>query len=66
MNLTQNTRELAERWHATKVHWRDAKALEFEKQYLEALPGMVSKTCVMLSELETLMKKIRKDCEQTY
>jgi hypothetical protein len=40
MNLTQNTRELAERWHATKVHWRDAKALEFEKQYLEALPGM--------------------------
>ncbi|MFM2169058.1 MAG: hypothetical protein RIS79_3429 [Verrucomicrobiota bacterium] len=66
MNLTQNARELAERWHATKVHWRDSKALEFEKQYLEALPGMVNKTSVMLSELETLLKKIRKDCEQTY
>lgn len=66
MNLTPNARELAERWHATKVHWRDAKALEFEKQYLEPLPGMVSKASVMMNELETLIKKIRKDCEQTY
>jgi hypothetical protein len=66
MTLTQNARELAERWHATKVHWRDAKALEFEKLYLESLPGMVSKASVMMNELETLIKKIRKDCEQTY
>ena len=28
MNLIQNARELSEHWHATKVHWRDAKALE--------------------------------------
>ena len=66
MNLTQNARELAERWHATKVHWKDSKALEFEKQYLEALPGMVNKAGVMLNELEILIKKIRKDCEHTY
>jgi hypothetical protein len=64
MNLVQNTRELSERWHATKAHWRDAKALEFEKQYLEAIPGMVSKSSAMLNELESLLKKIRKDCEQ--
>lgn len=66
MSLTQNARELSERWHATKVHWRDSKALEFEKQYLEALPGLVNKAGVMLNELEILIKKIRKDCEQTY
>jgi UDP-N-acetylglucosamine enolpyruvyl transferase len=41
-----------------------AKALEFEKQYLEALPGMVSKAGAMMNELETLLRKIRKDCEQ--
>ncbi|MFO1440702.1 MAG: hypothetical protein U1F81_20460 [Verrucomicrobiaceae bacterium] len=64
MNLVQNARELSERWHATKAYWRDAKALEFEKQYLEALPGMVSKAGAMMNELETLLRKIRKDCEQ--
>jgi hypothetical protein len=66
MNLTQNARGLSERWHATKLHWRDAKALDFEKQYLDPLPAMVSKASIMMNELETLIKKIRKDCEQTY
>lgn len=64
MNLVQNTRELSECWHATKAHWRDAKAIEFEKQYLEPLPGLVSKSGAMMNELENLLRKIRKDCEQ--
>ncbi|MBL9133002.1 MAG: hypothetical protein JNG86_17465 [Verrucomicrobiaceae bacterium] len=64
MNLTQTARELAEHWHATKVHWRDAKALEFEKRYLEQLPGIVTKTSAIMNELEVLLKKIKKDCEQ--
>jgi hypothetical protein len=64
MNLIQNARELSERWHATKVSWRDAKALEFEKQYLEPLPGLITKTSAMINELENLLRKIRKDCEQ--
>lgn len=64
MNLVQNGRELAERWSATKAHWRDAKAQEFEKQYLEPLPGLITKSSAMINELETLLRKIRKDCEQ--
>lgn len=66
MNLIQNARELSEHWHNTKVHWRDAKMLEFEKRYLEPLPGMVTKTGAVMNELEVLLKKIRKDCEQSY
>lgn len=66
MNLIQNARELSERWHATKAYWRDAKALEFEKRYLEPLPGLVSKTGAVMNELEVLLKKIRKDCEQSH
>lgn len=66
MNLIQNARELSERWHATKVHWRDAKALEFEKRYLEPLPGLMNKTGAAMNEIEVLLKKIRKDCEQPY
>ena len=64
MNLTQNARELSEHWHATKVHWRDAKAQEFEKTYLEQLPCLMTKTGAMINELENLLRKIRKDCEQ--
>jgi hypothetical protein len=66
MNLIQNARELSEHWHNTKVYWRDAKTLEFEKRYLEPLPGMVTKTGAVMNELEVLLKKIRKDCEQSY
>lgn len=66
MNLIQNARELSERWHATKAYWRDAKAVEFEKRYLEPLPGLVTKTGTVMNELEVLLKKIRKDCEQSH
>ena len=65
MNLIQTGRELSEQWYATKVHWRDAKALEFEKRYLEPLPGLVSKVGAVMNELEVLLKKIHKDCEQS-
>ncbi len=64
MNFIQNARELSDHWHDTKVYWRDAKALEFEKNYLEPLPGLMNKTGSMLNELENLLRKIRKDCEQ--
>jgi hypothetical protein len=66
VNLIQNARELSERWHATKLHWRDAKALEFEKLYLEPLPGLISKTGAVMNELEITLRKIRKDCEQLH
>jgi hypothetical protein len=66
MNLIQNGRQLSEQWYMTKEHWRDAKALEFEKRYLEPLPGLISKTNTIMNDLETLLKKIRKDCEQTH
>ncbi|MBB5031499.1 hypothetical protein [Prosthecobacter vanneervenii] len=63
MNLIQNGRELSERWSATQACWRDARAQEFEKQYLEQLPGLLTKTSAMINELENLLRKIRKDCE---
>lgn len=66
MNLIQIARELSEQWHAAKTHWRDAKTLEFEKRYLEQVPGLVTKTSSVLNDLEVLLKKIRKDCEQPH
>lgn len=66
MNLIQTARELTERWHATTASWRDAKAQEFEKRYLDQIPPLVTRTGAAMNELEVLLKKIRKDCEQPH
>lgn len=64
MNLIQTARELSQQWHLTEAKWRDAKAQEFEKTYLEPLPVLVRKTGMAIDELEIILRKIRKDCEQ--
>lgn len=66
MNLIQNARELSQQWHATETKWRDAKAQQFAKSYLEPLPVLVHKTSNAMDELEILLRKIRKDCEQPH
>jgi hypothetical protein len=61
--LAQATRELVTEWERTKAHWRDVKAQEFEKTYIEPLPGYVQGSVAVMAEIEILLKKIRTDCE---
>lgn len=62
-NLVQAMKELAAEWQQAKESWRDAKAREFEDKYLEALPGYIARATAVMEEVETLMRKVRKDCE---
>lgn len=62
-NLIQAAKELSAEWHHTKEHWRDAKAREFEEKFLEPLPGYIARACRMMEEVDTLLRKVRKDCE---
>lgn len=57
------TKELFLKWEATKNHWRDAKAQEFERKYLQELFIGIDKTVTIVEKLDELLKKIRKDCE---
>jgi hypothetical protein len=57
------TRDLANRWQHTKESWRDAKAEEFERQYLEELYTSVDKAIHVMEQLDKLMAKIRSECE---
>jgi hypothetical protein len=50
-------------WQETRMYWRDAKCLEFEERYLKELPGLVAQAGRMIGELETVLKKVRNDCE---
>lgn len=57
------TKELRAQWADTRTHWRDAKAEEFEKQYLEELFDSVEKTVNVIDQLDKLIERIKKDCE---
>lgn len=61
--LSALTRDLSNRWQHTKESWRDAKAEEFERQYLEDLYVSVDKAMHVMEQLDKLMAKIRSECE---
>lgn len=58
-------KELMGRWSETKIHWRDAKAQEFEKRYLSDLVDNVNAAMVVLEKLDQTLSKIRKDCGES-
>lgn len=57
------TKELLADWAATKDSWRDAKAREFEQQYINELTAAVNATVTHIDALERVLKQIRDDCE---
>jgi hypothetical protein len=61
--VTALTRDLANKWENTKNSWRDAKADEFERQYIEELLNSVDKAATVMEQLDKLIGKIRHDCE---
>ena len=61
--LSAISRELWSRWEETRTYWRDAKADEFQRQYLEELMIRVDKTVTVIEKLDDLLAKVRKDCE---
>jgi hypothetical protein len=61
--LTAITRELWAEWQQTKASWRDARAAEFERKYLEELLASVDRTVTVMEQLDKLITKVRKDCE---
>jgi hypothetical protein len=70
MTLTGNksrlvglTKELSIQWEQTKHYWADAKALEFERRFLDPLWVEVDRTVAVIEKLDELLKKVRSDCE---
>ena len=57
------TRELARKWDETKQSWRDAKAAEFEQEYLTELFRQVERSVPIMEELDRLIATVRNQCE---
>ncbi len=62
-NLEESVKELARNWEQTRQSWRDAKALEFQRTYLDKLPGIVSNARAIMEQTDLVLRKVRSDCE---
>jgi hypothetical protein len=61
--LSEATKMLQTQWQQTRATWTDAKAVEFEKIYLDPLPTLVAQAGIAVEELNALLSKLRHDCE---
>jgi hypothetical protein len=61
--LAQSAKNLSAGWQEAQAHWRDAKAAQFQREYLDAIPALVGKSREALEELDRILRKVRSDCE---
>jgi len=62
-HLVLMSEDLAREWNATKESWRDEKARDFERDFMEQLPGNVRVAAATLEKLDKLLRKVKADCE---
>jgi hypothetical protein len=62
-NLVQAMKNLNLAWQETQSSWHDIKSQEFEKHYVEPLPGHVASAITVMEEIDLILNKIRSDCE---
>jgi thymidylate synthase len=61
--LTSVTQELFNRWRETQQYWRDSKAQEFDRLYMEELNASVNASSGVVDQLDKIMARIKRDCE---
>jgi hypothetical protein len=61
--LARATKDLFLKWEATKRAWRDAKADQFESEYLVELQTAVDRAVPIFDELDKLVDRVRSQCE---
>ena len=57
------TKDLLLRWEETKQFWQDAKAADFEQEYLTQLQTAVDCATPVFEELDKLVTRVRSECE---
>ncbi|MDB6125703.1 MAG: hypothetical protein JWQ71_4696 [Pedosphaera sp.] len=61
--LSSITKEILAQWQITRDYWKDAKAEEFERKYMDELRTSVDMATDVIEQLDKLVTKIKKDCE---
>ena len=64
VKLAKSTKQFMQSWQQVKNYWRDQKSREFEKQYLESLPDDINAAAKVIEEIDRILTKARRDCEE--
>ena len=62
-SLAIATKDLFRRWEETKQFWQDAKAGDFEQEYLTQLQTAVDRATPVFEDLDKLVTRVRSECE---
>ncbi|MBJ05853.1 MAG: hypothetical protein CMO40_01875 [Verrucomicrobiaceae bacterium] len=63
VKLTKSTKTLLQSWDQVKNYWQDSRQREFEREYIETLPDDISAAIRVIEELDKIITKARRDCE---
>lgn len=64
VKLTKATKSFLQAWERSKAHWQDRKRQEFDKDYIESLPDDISAAVRVIEEIDKIITKARRDCEE--
>lgn len=64
VKLGRATKQFLQSWERVKVHWRDRKAADFEKDYIQGLPEEINKAAKVIEEIDKILTRARRDCEE--
>jgi hypothetical protein len=62
-NLDEAMKKLSAEWQTVRNYWTDAKSQEFEHDYLQDLPNLVTQARGAVDEIDVLLRKVRSACE---
>ena len=62
-NLAKAIKELMLRWSETRAAWDDARAEQFEQQYLRQLEADLRVAGSAMDQMAILLHQARRDCE---
>ena len=51
-------------WDQVKSYWGDRRQREFEKDFMETLPDDVSAAIRVIEEIDKILTRARRDCEE--
>ena len=64
VKLTKATKMFLNSWQQAQNYWRDTKAKDFDKQYMESLPDTIQGATKVIEEIDRIISKARSDCEE--
>ena len=62
-NLAKAIKELMLRWSETRAVWDDARAEQFEQQYLRQLEADLRVAGSPMDQMSVMLHQARRDCE---